>query len=43
MLGRAFRWLMPHPFLTLLLAVVWIVLQNEFSAGMAVFGVILGS
>ena len=42
MLGRAFRWLMPHPFLTLLLAVVWIVLQNEFSAGMAVFGVILG-
>jgi multicomponent K+:H+ antiporter subunit E len=33
---------MPHPFLTLLLTVVWILLQNEFSAGMAVFGVILG-
>ena len=39
---RAFKWLMPHPFLTLLLAVVWVLLQNEFSAGMAVFGVILG-
>ena len=25
-----------------MLAVVWIILQNEFSAGMAVFGVILG-
>lgn len=41
-MGRAFKWLMPHPFLTLLLAVVWVLLQNEFSAGMAVFGVILG-
>ncbi|MFY0646978.1 Na+/H+ antiporter subunit E [Sulfitobacter geojensis] len=39
---RAFRWLLPHPLLTLLLAVVWILLQNEFSAGMALFGVILG-
>ncbi|WP_281991108.1 Na+/H+ antiporter subunit E [Sulfitobacter geojensis] len=39
---RAFRWLFPHPLLTLLLAVVWILLQNEFSAGMALFGVILG-
>ena len=39
---RAFRWLMPHPFLTLLLTVVWVLLQNEFSAGMAVFGLILG-
>lgn len=39
---RAFRWLLPHPLLTLLLAVVWILLQNEFSAGMAVFGLILG-
>lgn len=39
---QAFRWLFPHPLLTLLLAVVWILLQNEFSAGMAVFGVILG-
>lgn len=41
-MARAFRWLLPHPFLTLLLAVVWIVLQNEVTAGMAVFGVILG-
>lgn len=39
---RAIYWLLPHPYLTLLLAVVWILLQNEFSAGMAVFGVILG-
>lgn len=39
---RIFNWLLPHPFLTLLLAVVWILLQNEFSAGMAVFGLILG-
>lgn len=38
----AFRWLLPHPFLTLLLAVVWIMLQNQISAGMAVFGLILG-
>ena len=39
---RAFRWLMPHPFLTLILAVVWILLQNEISSGMVVFGIILG-
>lgn len=39
---RAFRWLMPHPLLTLILAVVWILLQNELTAGMAVFGLILG-
>lgn len=39
---RALRWLFPHPLLTLLLAFVWILLQNEFSAGMAVFGLILG-
>lgn len=39
---RAFNWLFPHPFLTLLLAVVWVLLQNQFSWGMAVFGVILG-
>lgn len=41
-MSRVFRWLFPHPLLTLLLAVVWILLQNQFSAGMAVFGVILG-
>ena len=39
---RAFFWLIPHPFVTLLLAVVWILLQNEVSAGMVVFGIILG-
>jgi multicomponent K+:H+ antiporter subunit E len=42
MLMRAYRWLFPHPLLTLLLALVWILLQNNFSAGMAVFGLILG-
>ncbi len=41
-MGRAFHWLLPHPFLTLLLAVVWTLLQNEVSAGMVVFGIILG-
>ncbi|MEP5727805.1 MAG: Na+/H+ antiporter subunit E [Sulfitobacter sp.] len=39
---RFFHWLFPHPILTVILAVVWVLLQNEFSAGMAVFGVILG-
>jgi len=41
-MARAFHWLMPHPLLTLILAVVWILLQNDITAGMAVFGVILG-
>ncbi len=40
---RAYRWLFPHPFLTLVLAVVWILLQNQISAGMVVFGLILGT
>ncbi|WP_299296791.1 Na+/H+ antiporter subunit E [uncultured Tateyamaria sp.] len=39
---RLYHWLLPHPLLTLLLALVWILLQNELSAGMAVFGLILG-
>ncbi|UWR21591.1 Na+/H+ antiporter subunit E [Sulfitobacter sp. S190] len=39
---RLFQWLFPHPLLTLLLAVVWTLLQNNVSAGMVVFGVILG-
>lgn len=39
---RAFRWLFPHPFLTLLLTVVWVLLQNSVTAGMVVFGLILG-
>lgn len=41
-MGRAYRWLLPHPFLTFLLAVVWVMLQNQISAGMVVFGIILG-
>jgi len=41
-MARALKWLMPHPILTLLLAVVWTLLQNEVSAGMVVFGLILG-
>lgn len=39
---RVTNWLLPHPLLTLLLAVVWLLLQNQFSWGMAVFGLILG-
>lgn len=39
---RAFRWLFPHPLLTVILTVVWVLLQNQISAGMVVFGVILG-
>ncbi|MGC3939087.1 Na+/H+ antiporter subunit E [Roseobacter sp. EG26] len=41
-MARAYRWLLPHPILTLILAVVWTLLQNEISAGMVVFGIILG-
>tara|TARA_R110002049_G_scaffold10127_3_gene50453 strand:- start:159822 stop:160322 length:501 start_codon:yes stop_codon:yes gene_type:complete len=41
-MARAFHWLLPHPFLTLILAVVWTLLQNEMSAGMVVFGILLG-
>ncbi len=41
-MARAFHWLMPHPFLTFVLAVVWTLLQNDVSAGMIVFGLILG-
>lgn len=40
---RFFHWLFPHPLLTLMLAVVWMLLQNQFSWGMAVFGLILGT
>ena len=32
---RVLRWLFPHPFLTVLLTVVWIMLQNNVTAGMA--------
>ncbi|MFP7569972.1 Na+/H+ antiporter subunit E [Marivita sp. S2033] len=41
-MSRAFHWLMPHPYLTLLLVIVWTILQNDVSAGMIVFGIILG-
>lgn len=41
-MGRAYRWLMPHPLLTLILAVTWILLQNDVTSGMVVFGIILG-
>ena len=39
---RLFNWLLPHPVMTLILAIVWISLQNNLSFGMAVFGLILG-
>ncbi len=38
----AFNKLIPHPLLTLILTIVWMFLQNELSAGMVVFGLILG-
>jgi multicomponent K+:H+ antiporter subunit E len=41
-MARAFYWLIPHPFLTLMLACVWTILQNEVSSGMVVFGILLG-
>lgn len=37
------RALFPHPYLTLLLTAVWLMLMNSISAGMAVFGLILGT
>lgn len=39
---RAIKRLIPHPLLTLILTVVWMLLQNELSAGMIVFGFMLG-
>lgn len=39
---RALHWLLPHPFLTGLLTIVWVLLQNQVTAGMVVFGFILG-
>lgn len=39
---RAFYRFLPHPQLTLLLTVVWLLLQNTLSPGMVVFGLILG-
>lgn len=42
-MARMFQWLFPHPLLTLLLTLVWVILQNGISAGMVVFGLILGT
>lgn len=42
-MSKAVNWLFPHPFLTFLLVVVWTLLQNQVSAGMVVFGLILGT
>jgi multicomponent K+:H+ antiporter subunit E len=39
---RVVHWLFPHPLLTVILTIVWVMLQNDVSAGMVVFGVILG-
>ncbi len=41
-MSRMLNWLFPHPSLTILLTIVWVALQNDVSAGMVVFGVILG-
>ena len=41
-MSRAFQRLFPHPLLTLLLAIVWVLLQNSFTPGTMVFGLILG-
>ncbi|MEP0964928.1 MAG: Na+/H+ antiporter subunit E [Roseobacter sp.] len=39
---RLLHWLFPHPVLTVILTIVWVMLQNSVSAGMVVFGLILG-
>lgn len=39
---KVVHWLLPHPVLTVLLTIVWTMLQNSVSAGMVVFGLILG-
>lgn len=41
-MGRVITKVLPHPIMTLLLAVIWTLLQNSVSAGMIVFGLILG-
>lgn len=37
-----FRKFLPHPYLTLLLTIVWLMLMNNLSLGGLVFGLILG-
>lgn len=39
---RALQWLFPHPLMTVILTIVWVMLQNSVTAGMVVFGFILG-
>lgn len=39
---RAIQWFIPHPLLTLILTITWVLLQNEVTLGMIVFGLILG-
>jgi multicomponent K+:H+ antiporter subunit E len=39
---RLLHWLFPHPLLTVIVAIVWVMLQNSVTAGMVVFGIILG-
>ena len=39
---RALAWIFPRPFLTLVLVVVWALLEGTLSPGMLVFGLILG-
>lgn len=41
-MSRVLNWLFPHPSLTILLTIVWVALQNNVTAGMVVFGIILG-
>lgn len=41
-MAKFLHWLFPHPLLTVLLTIVWVMLQNSVTAGMVVFGVILG-
>lgn len=41
-MARIVRLLLPHPALTALMTIVWMLLQPEWSAGMAVFGLLLG-
>ncbi len=41
-MGKVLNWLLPHPFLTALLTIVWTLLQNDLSWGMFVFGLVLG-
>lgn len=38
-----FRRIFPHPYLTLLLTAVWLMLVNQITPGSATFGVILGT